>query len=1196
MSGHIRQVAGAWVIVVFCSATGLGAAEPIDFNRDIRPILADKCLTCHGPDPAKRQAELRLDLRERAIASLPSGTIAIVPGKPDASELVRRIEASEDERMPPTSFNKSLTSEEKTALTRWIAQGADYAGHWSFERVHRPSPPSVTRREWVRNEIDRFILVRLEKEGLRPSVEADRPTLIRRLHLDLLGLPPTVEQVDAFVRDHRPDAYERLVDSILSSPRFGEKMAQQWLDLARFGDTNGFHYDSTRTMWLWRDYVIASFNSNKPFDRFTIEQLAGDLLPNPTQEQLIASGFNRNTRFNEEGGADPAEFVIRYAVDRTNTLGQVWMGLTLGCAECHSHKYDPISHKEYYQLFAFFNSLEEPQVSGNHGQTLPPLLKVASKKAREEIARTQARVAELEGRVKTLLAQTAYKDPVEANAPASAPREEFVWLEDGFPRGAATVGSADWRGAPTPVKSGKASLRRAGKGQHQIAFANAEQKLRADAGDRIFAHVWLDPKDPPAQIMLQFNLTGHANGWQRRVHWGPSKIRFGKKKVESTHLGNLPKAGEWVRLEFDAQQAGLGRGSVIHGLAITQFDGAAYYDAIGISSSLPQAPVDVAWIDDEPPAGAKLSADGSPGWNWVSRPQAPVFSGQRSMKRQGPGLHQHFFLDAAPLALQPGDQLFAYVWLDPKDPPSTIMLQWNDGGWDHRAYWGADKGFNAGSEDSVAHRRLGDLPIKGQWVRLEVPLDKVGLTPSSKLQGMAFTQVDGTAYFDRAGVRTWAPPDERRTKSQRIWEGFASGDESVPKDVRDAVQKAVDKRSPSEKALVRDYFVRYVWSGSREAFGSLNKELAATSKSLADLEAAVPHTLISKEMEKPRDAFVLIRGDFQQPGEKVARDVPAVFPRMHPRLEKNRLGLAKWLMSPDHPLTARVAVNRFWSQFFGVGLVKSLGDFGSQGEYPSHPELLDWLADEFVSSGWDVKRILKTMVTSATYRQSSAGTSPEHDPYNRLLSRMPRFRLSAEEIRDNALAVAGLLSDQVGGPSVMPYQPADFYKGKNENWPWTISQGPDLYRRGLYTFWRRTSPYPSFAIFDAPSREECSVCRPRTNTPLQALVTLNDPSYIEAARVLAQRTLLEPVKDDHERLEILFKKTLARSPSPAERLVLEKLWREQRARFESRSGDAAELAKIGSYPRPDKLNPIDHAAWTTVANAILNLDETITRE
>ena len=1024
MTTHSRAL--FLVLLIQTATSPLFAAGPkVDFARDIQPILSDNCYACHGRDAAKVKGDLRIDLRNSVTKST-DGTAAIVPGKPQKSELIRRIFAKdESERMPPPESHKKLTARQKQLIKQWISEGAEYSQHWAFITPKRSKLPAVKNTKWSKNAIDRFILARLEAKGIGPSKEASRETLARRVSLDLRGLPPTLKEVDGYVKDSSPKAYERMVDRMLSSSRYGEKMTRIWMDLARYGDTNGYHYDSTRQAWLWRDWVINAYNSNMPFDRFTIEQLAGDLLPNATVWQKVASGFNRNTRYNEEGGADPAEWRVEYAKDRVRTLGQVWLGMTVGCAECHSHKYDPISQREFYQLYAYFNSLDEPGAQG-HRQKYPPYITVPTPEHKRKTAILKSEITRLRLQIRTQLAKIEYTEP--ANL------------------------------AKTPVKK----------------------------------------------------------------------------------------------------------------------------------------QTDVVWIDDAAPAGARLQ--GNSPWQWVEKGKHPVNSGTRATRRSGTGLTQHFFTGAKkPLEVTAGAKLFAYVWLDPKNPPKAIQLQFNDGTWEHRVAWGRGRAHGRGK--GPQNFRAGRLPKTGRWVRLEVKASDVGLKPGAKINGWAFTQVGGTVYYDTAGINR-TQPDDRHLRSLALWEKRAARDKSVPTTVRRLVGIPSTKRTAAQRKQILNHYVEHVWSGSRKIFAPLQKKIVQVEKQLKQLKDSMPFQLVSVELPKPKPAYMLIRGDFRKKGEQVRRGVPKAFPPLPKGQPNNRLGLAHWLMRPDHPLTARVTVNRYWAQLFGGGIVETIGDLGHLGRYPTHPQLLDWLAVEFIKSKWDTKHLMKLMVMSAAYRQSSVNDHrhAKVDPVNQLLWRSRRFRLPAEEIRDSALRAAGMLSDKIGGRPVFPYQPKDYYKGKKGGWGWTVSSGEDRYRRGMYTFWRRTTPYPTFVIFDAPDRSNCTVSRPRTNTPLQALATMNDPQFVEAARVLGQRVMTQGPKTLDGKLTFAFRLVTSRPPSKDELQVLRETHTEQLAHYLKNPDAAKKLVSAGSYERPKNLDATRHAVWTAIANALLNLDEAITRE
>ncbi|MDA1141028.1 MAG: PSD1 and planctomycete cytochrome C domain-containing protein [Planctomycetota bacterium] len=1171
------------------------AAEKVDFNRDIRPIISDKCFACHGPDAKQVKGKLRLDLRENAIKINKDGLAPIFPGDVDKSLLVSRIFTEDaDDLMPPAESKKTLSDAERAKLKQWIAEGAEYKQHWSFITATRPKAPSVKDESWVTNEVDKFILAALQGRGMKPSAEASRNTLVRRISLDLRGLPPTTEEVDAFIIDDKPGAYERMVDRMFASQHYGEKMALLWMDLARYGDTNGYHYDSTRQVWLWREWVINAYNQNMPFDQFTQEQLAGDLIPEATIDQKIASGFNRNTRYNEEGGSDPDEFRVRYAVDRTNVLGQVWLGLTVGCAECHSHKYDPISHKEFYQLYAFFNSFDEPGSQG-HNQKYPPHIEVPQKEQGEAIAAAEKEIVRLQNEISQKASAIEYKEP--DDKPAEEMHKEpveFVWVDDDMPGGVKSEGNTlEW--VETPVHSGSRSMKRVSEGNQQHFFTNSPYKLKVGEGDKLFAWIWIDPEAKPKSIMLQYNTTGTPAGWLHRGFWGEDLIPFGAvNTTQKRPMGPLPETGKWMRLELDAAHIGLTPGMEIHGMAFTQFDGTAYWDTAGIVSKIKQGPSDHIWFDDEAPEGAK--ADG--GWTWVTKEKNhQVHSGTQATRRQGKGLTQHFCHGAKKtLKINHDDVLYEYVWLDPEDSPKAIQMQFNDGNWNHRAYWGEDLCFGKG-EKGPHNYYMGPLPKPGKWARLEVSVKLVGLNPGAQLNGWAFTQFDGTVYYDTAGVKTWLGPDPRYKRSMLAWEKLAANDQAVTEDVRKAIAVGADKRTDEQKATIQNYYVGFVFGETRGTFDPLINQIKTEQKTMEDAKMNTPFQLVTVEMATRRPAFVLMRGNFLTPGEEVKPDVPAMFKPFPKDKPLNRLGLAQWLTDPEHPLVSRVTVNRFWSQLFGFGIVQSMGDFGMQGTFPTHPDLLDWLATDFVESGWDVKALLKKIVMSSTYRQASHNDHryAESDPENKLLWRAPRFRLMAEEIRDSALLISGLLNPTVGGRPVNPYQPAGYYQGKF-NWQWPESTGDDLYRRGMYTFWRRTTPYPTFLIFDAQDRSECVVERPRTNTPLQALTTLNDPQFVEAARVYGQKLVLEGPKETDARLTYAFKRTFARPPEAAELAELKKLYDEEKEYYKNDLKAAEALVKAGKFARPTDIDVIEHATWTALTNVLLNLDEFVMRE
>ena len=1018
----------------------VAADRKIEFNRDVRPILSNNCFLCHGPDKNQLQAGLRLDKRDGAIAKLESGKTAIVPNDVSASSLVERILSTDpDMKMPPGDSGKSLSATEIETLKLWITQGAEYQGHWSFIPPVRRDPPQVSKfSNQIRNEIDNFILNRLVTEGLEPSSEADKVSLIRRATFDLTGLPPTPAEVDAYLADPSTEAYERVVDRLLMSPRYGEHQGRIWLDAARYGDTHGLHLDNERSLWPYREYVIKAFNQNLPFDQFTIEQLAGDLLPNATIEQKVASGFNRCNVSTSEGGSIDDEVYVRYAVDRTEALSTVFLGLTLQCAVCHSHKFDPISQKEFYSLYSYFYSMADKAMDGN-ALLPPPILKLPTEEQSKRQSDLEAQLAAAQQDVATTLAKLKYVDPYEDS-------------------------------------------------------------------------------DPPV-------------------------------------------------------------------------------DALSVT------PRQIVWFDDDVlPNGAR--PQGNTPWTFVTKSEGPVYSGEKSSTRTAAGLSQHFFEGAEPgLNIGDGDTLFAYVYLDPANPPKAIMLQFNDGSWEHRRNWGDEDAIGFGAKNTPAKRLAGPLPKLGEWVRLEVSAADVGLAPGSKLNGWAFTQFDGTCYWDKAGIEARSSIDTTAFDSQVAWEQSEqpTPSKTLPGPIKDLLKVERSKRSDDQRKQLRDYFLKQINVATRTLFMPLDAKVADIERQKKDLDASISATMISEDLPQPREAFVLVRGAYDKKSDKVDRGVPAVLPPLPDGVPNNRLGLAKWLVSPDHPLMSRVIVNRYWQQFFGTGIVKTAEDFGAQGTWPTHPELLDWLANEFIRTGWDVKRMHKLMLMSGTYRQSTH-VSPvllARDPENLLLARGPRFRFDAEVIRDSVLFVSGLLVERTGGKSVKPYQPEGIWEavafvGSNTR-EFKQDSGESLYRRSLYTFWKRTAPPPSMSTFDAPSRENCTVRRPRTNTPLQALALMNDKQYIDAARKLAERMIAEGGSTADSRLIYGFRLVTARQPTDREMEVLRRTFDKESSSFQADREAAEKLVAYGELPKNTQLDPVEYATWTMIANLLINLDETITK-
>ena len=1203
-----------WWVLLACASLAVSEAlvaqspaadAAIDFDRDIRPILSNHCFQCHGPDSEHRKAGLRLDQRGSAFADRDGGA-AIVAGDPETSVLVRRIlHADPDQVMPPPEANKPLEDAQKQLLVRWIQGGAAWSEHWSFVTPAEPEvPPSED--QWAQGAIDRFVLAGLGRVGLMPNEVADRRTLLRRVSLDLTGLPPTPGEVEAFLADQSPRAYERVVDRMLASDAYGEHMARFWLDAARYGDTHGLHLDNYREMWPYRDWVVRAFRDNLPYDRFVVEQLAGDLLPEPSTDQLIASGFNRCHITTNEGGSITEEVYVRNVIDRVSTTGTVFLGLTVGCAVCHDHKFDPISQREFYQLFAFFNNMDGSAMDGNN-KAPAPVLKVVSDEHADQLAQIEARRLDVERRAKSALDAIEYVEPedLRAGAPSASEQREVVWMDDELPAGAVAQGLApQWVDDEALVYSGRRSLRRTNKGNQQTFFPSADRKLRIAAGDVLFAWVYLDPSDLPEEIMLQWNSDG-LGGWLHRAYWGANKIAYGKDKTtERWRLGDLPKAGEWVRLEIPVEVVGLRKGMAVHGIAFTQFGGTSYWDKVGIKTSSSQQPEDFAWIDDEPPRGSQLSGDGRK-WQWFEgtddRQPKPV-SGRLSLRRAGKGLIQDYFRNpAVPLRLQHGDRLFAHVWLDPQDPPRSVQLQFfANNTWDHRARWGSSA--HGAGRPNGADFVAGEVPETGRWMRLEVDIADCNLAPGDAISGWAFTQVDGTVYWDAAGVHTFAPPNDDHLRSLAAWELVARNDASVPGNIRKVLNLASAERNEVQNAAVKAYYLRHVHRDSRPIFAPLATELQEIDKQKKGVDAQIPTTLIMKERAKPKDAFLLKRGQYDQKGDKVARATPDVLPPMANDLPRDRLGFARWLISAEQPLTARVTVNRFWQQLFGIGLVKTSEDFGNQGERPTHPELLDYLATRFIKSGWNVRQLMKEMVMSSTYRQAATVTPQalRRDPENRWLARGARYRLDGETLRDQALQLSGLLVRTLGGPGVKPPQPKGLWKAVGYSSSNTARFTADnvhekVHRRSLYTFWKRTAPPPQMTTFDAPSREECRVRRERTNTPLQALLLMNDPQYVEAARGFAQRIWQEGGAGDEPRIRWALACATCKVPTDADVKEVMTFLKSERASFAADPSAATRLVAIG-LEKPSADIPVEElAAWTMVANLILNLDAVLTR-
>jgi hypothetical protein len=974
------------VLVSLVLAASRAAADPIRYSRDVRPILAEHCFACHGPDSATRKAKLRLDVRDVAVAKG-----AIAPGKPNESNLVARVFATDPhEVMPPPKTKKQLTAQEKETLQRWIAAGADYEAHWAFLPPVRPTVPAVRNEGWPRTPIDRFVLAQLERHGLPPSPEAGRTTLLRRLFLDLTGLPPGPRDVEDFLADPAPDAYDRVVSRLLASPRYGERMALPWLDAARYADSNGFQQDGDNYQHIWRDWVVGALNANLPFDQFTIEQLAGDLLPNPTLDQRVATGFNRCHLLNGEGGAIEEEQRNVIVFDRVDVTATTWLGLTMACAQCHDHKYDPLTRRDYYQLFAYFNNVPEtgkPPLGGQYNIADPwiyvgnPEQRTREQQLLAGIEAAKRQAAELENAPDTKAAQRAW----EAHA-----------LE--HPGGKATLGP--WR---------------------------AVGPFEVSSFDAAYATVF----EPEKAVDLTRTYENGKLTWKEHPEWVDGKAHSLPGDFAATYLYRTIQADQpmTMTLSFGSD------------------------DAIKV------------WLNGAPVLANKLI-----------RVVAP-------------------------------DQEKATV--DLRAGENHLLLKIVNGG-------------------------------------------------------------GGYAFY------------------------FRVVEMGLPDDVAGILKVAPEKQTEAQARRLREYFLT---SHPPEPLRAVRGQIAALERELKDLRDTLPRVMVMSDA-RPRQTHILERGQYLMPREAVEPGTPASLPASTgPR---NRLGLAQWLVSADNPLTARVQVNRAWQLFFGAGLVKTSENLGTQGEPPTHPELFDWLAVEFRESGWDVKHLHRLIVTSATYRQSSRVTPAlrERDPENRLLSRGARFRLPSLLLRDVALASSGLLDPRIGGRPVYPYQPKDIWDSlaitKERDFTYPQSRGADLFRRSLYTFWRRTVAPGN--MFDASSRQACRVRPSTTSTPLHALTTLNDVTWVEAGRALAERVMKEAGPDPEARLAEAFKLVCARPPVADELGVLRRSFDRALAAFRKEPGTAREYLRAGSSPRDASLDPAEHAAYASVCLAIFNLDEALTRE
>ncbi|MEW4565761.1 DUF1553 domain-containing protein [Bremerella sp. JC770] len=1000
----IRLVFGALLVSISASLT-IAAEEKVDFATQIRPILSDRCFHCHGPDGQSRAADLRLDEQEAAH------DYAIVPGDPESSEVfVRMTSHDPDLRMPPPDSNRSVSKQEIALIRRWIEEGAEYEPHWAFRRIEKPAVPQLEKDDWSRNEIDKFVLAKLRAEKVEPNPEAEDWRLLRRVSFDLNGLPPSLEDLDAYQADPSEASYQAHVEKLLASHHYGERLAAEWLDAARYSDTYGYQVDRDRYVWPWRDWVIRSLNANMPYDEFITQQIAGDLLPDATKETILATTFCRLHPQKVEGGSIPEEFRVEYVADRSQTVATAFLGLTMECCRCHDHKYDPLSQREYYQMFAFFNSIDEAGLYSYFTPSVPtPTLLLGDEKQTAQRNELDQQVADLEA----ALAKLTFPQVGSANVNVTVNQPiERVDFEDTSVGGNQSVEGP--HGKAVKLTGDDAINLKQGNFQRHQAFSVSLWMNTPDVKDRavIFhrSRAWTDAASRGYELLLE----------DGKLKW--SLIHFWPGNAISVKATEAFPVDAWKQV-------------------VVTYDGSSRAE------------------------GLKIYVDGS--------------------------------------------------LIETEVVRDKLTKQITGGGNDHITIGERfrDRGFTNGLVDQFA-----------------VYDQKLTAAEVATLAGTEPTPEQVEQYQLERRYDTWA----------------------------DAYTKLADKRKQRNQAYDK------------------------TSE-----------IMVMRELESPRPTYLLARGDYDAPTDPVEPMTPEVLPPFEDEWSQDRLGLARWMVDRDNPLTARVAVNRYWQLLMGEGLVRTPEDFGNQASPPTHPQLLDWLAADFMEHNWDVKRLLRQIVTSATYRQSSQA-SPEmiqRDPENKLLARSGKFRLSAEMVRDNALATSGLLVDEVGGPPAKPYEVSSSFK------PVKHDSGKGLYRRSLYTFWQRTSPAPAMMTFDASKRDVCQLKRERTSSPLQALVLLNGPQYVEAAKMLAVRVLKDEKRSasDESKVQTVFRLLTSRAASPQELELLVKLFAQQKSHFQTQTEAAKKLLAAGEASVPGELDPAEVAALTVVANTVMNFDGSVTR-
>ena len=1189
------------------SALAQEAQRPVDFNREVRSILSKNCFACHGPDDEHRKAGLRLDRRDEAVGTLDSGAKAIVPGKIDESEFSGRITTDNaDERMPPPKSGRALTATEIATLQRWIKEGASYAEHWSFVKPVRPALPTVNDSRWPRNGIDHFILDRLDRNGLVTASEADRYTLIRRLSFDLRGLPPTPREVDAFVSDRSADAYGQLVDQFMADPAFGERWARVWLDLARYADSKGLGSDPLRTIWRYRDWVIDAFNANMPFDQFTIEQIAGDLLPDATLEQRIATAFHRNTMTNTEGGTDDEEFRVAAVKDRVDTTMQVWMGLTLGCAKCHNHKFDPFTQIEYYQFFAIFN-----QTADNDQPDESPVIPAPTAKIKEQMQQINGRIAELKQKLDTPTPQLAAEQEQWETPLHVEPAWTVLDLENVKSEGGTTFKQLD---DGSLLASGMAPA-------NDVYTIAAQTKLKGLTAFRVEALP--DPSLP--------------RGGSGRAPDGNFVLSKFSVAVEDADQPESHATGRFVRIELPGESKilSLAEVQVFRGTENRAPAGKATQSSTDYGGESPRA-IDGNTNGDYFAANSTTHTrqEANPWWELDLGADTPI--DRIAIWNRTDGSVGARLTDFKVLVLDKDRKVTWQQTVAAAPTPSTEL--------------GTSSRLLIPLSSVAADFSQVEFPVARAVMQKELSQSGWGVAPQQTVPHAAYFIAAAPAGLHSTNLLTIRLEHQFKAPQYLLGRFRLSVSTSsdvlrrvtIPGEVLAVIDVSTEKRTAEQRSNVAAYY------------RTIAPSLQPIRDAIAQLEKSRPEVptvpvMIEVPADQRRKTHLMVKGNFLTPGAQVDSAVPGKFHPLPAGAVADRMGLARWLVDRENPVTARVLVNRFWGQLFGVGLVETEEDFGTQGELPTHPELLDWLALEFMEpvpsrprpqasstssppgtagqrvasapkanspdhglsnenpsqpnrkredGAWDMKRLLKLMVTSATYRQASKSTPATlaKDPRNRLFSRGPRYRLEAEMVRDQALALSGLLSLKTHGPSVFPPQPAGLWQAAfNGERTWTTSSGEDKFRRGLYTLWRRTVPYPSMATFDAPSRELCTVRRIRTNTPLQAFVTLNDPVYVEAAQALARRIVGEGGASTLERARFALRLCLARPPREDQVQQLVTLYDQELAHYQKDLKSAEQLATDPLGPLPKEMDPAELAAWTVIGNVLLNLDGVLTK-